>query len=202
MGGVGDAPTTTGGRTPLPLTCVPPVSSCCSFSVTKRSPVAAPAPTEGSGAGGVGDAPTTAGGPTPLPLTCVPPVTSAAGNAAGIPSPREDVAVAAEVAADPDEDMGGMPSPRGAADAAGVAAKIPPPREDVAAADGSGAAPGEDAVDGHGREEVTVPPPQVGTSPWKAWRRYPKVQCAEYVAMPAGVITLWVSEEWSLPEFM
>ena len=79
-----------------------------------------------------------------------------------------------------------MPPVRGAAYAAGVAAGIPPPREDVAAADGSDAALGEDAVDGHGREEVIAPPPQVGTSPWKAWRRYPKVQCAEYVAITAG----------------
>ena len=91
--------------------------------------------------------------------------------------------------------MGGINPPRGAADAAGGAAGIPPPREDVAAADRSGATPGEDAVDGHGREEVTAHPPQVGTSPWKAWRRYPEVQCAEYVAMPAGVTTLWVSED-------
>ena len=93
------------------------------------------------------------------------------------------------------------PPPRGAADAAGVAAGIPAPREDVVAAEGSGTAPDEDAVDSHGHEEVTAPPPQIGTSPWKAWRRYPKVQCAEYVAMPAGVMTLWVSEEWSLPVF-
>ena len=98
----------------------------------------------------------------------------AAGTAAGIPPPREDVTVVAEVAAAPDEDMGGMPPPRGAADAAGVAAGKPPPREDVAPANGSGAAPGEDAVDGHGLEEVIAPPPQVGISPWKAWRRYPK----------------------------
>ena len=39
---------------------------------------------------------------------------------------------------------------------------------------GSGAAPGEDAVDGHVLQEVIAPPPQVGTSPWKAWRRYSK----------------------------
>ena len=213
-------------------------------SVAKSSPVAAPAPTEGSDAGGVGDAPTTAGGPTLLPLTCVPPVTSAAGTAAGMPPPRKDVAAAADVAAAhdedmggmppprgaanaagaradesagrtssprediqdapaaaaPDEDMGGMPPQRGAADAAGVAAGIPPPREDVAVADGSGAASGEDAVDGHGCEEVTAPLSQVGTI-WKTWRRYPKVQYAKYVARPAGVMTLWESEEWSLPEF-
>ena len=58
----------------------------------------------------------------------------AVGTATGIPPPREDVATAAEVAAAPDEDMGGMPPPRGAADAAGAAAGKPPPREDVAAA--------------------------------------------------------------------
>ena len=98
----------------------------------------------------------------------------AAGTAAGIPPPREGVAAAAEVVAALDEDMGGMPPPRGAADAAGVAAEKPLPRQDVAAANGSGAAPGEDAVDGHGLEEVIAPPPQVGTSPRKAWRRYPK----------------------------
>ena len=272
-GGAGEA----AGNAPGPTGEVPPairetsastslrpqlVTNCsCFCSVAKRSPVAAPAPTEGSDVGGVGAAPTTAGGPTPLLLTYVPPVTSAAGTAAaipppredvaaaadvaaagtaaGIPPPREDVAVAADVTVAPDEDMGGMSPPRGAADAAGaradknaertpsprediqdapsaasdedmggmppprraadasgVAAGIPPPREDVAAADGSGAALGEDAVDAHGREEVIAPPlPQVGTSPWKAWRRYPKVQCAEYVAMPAGVMTLWVSEK-------
>ena len=62
------------------------------------------------------------------------------------------------------------PPPCGAADATGVAAGEPPPREDVAAANGLGAALGEDAVDDHGLEEVIAPPPQVGTSPWKAWR--------------------------------
>ena len=115
----------------------------------------------------------------------------AAGTAAGVPPPREDVA---EVVAAPDEDMGGMPPPRGAADAAGVAAGKSPPREDVAAANEvvtagtaagvpppredvaevvaapneSGAAPSEDAVDDHGLEEVIAPTPQ------RAWRRYPK----------------------------
>ena len=58
----------------------------------------------------------------------------AAGIATGIPPPREDVATAADVAAAPDEDLRGMPPPRGAADAAGVAAGKPPPRENVAAA--------------------------------------------------------------------
>ena len=67
----------------------------------------------------------------------------AAGTAAGVPPPREDVAAASEVGAAPDENMGGIPSPRGAADAAGVAAGNPPPREDVAAANGVGAAPDE-----------------------------------------------------------
>ena len=138
-----------------------------SCSIAKSYPIAAPASTEGSDAGGVGNAPTTAGGPTPLPLTCVPPVTSAAGTAAGIPPPREDVAAAADVAAAPDEGMGGMPPPRGAADAVGVAAGIAPPSEDVAAADGSGAAPGEDAVDGHGHEEVIAPPPRLAPPPAK-----------------------------------
>ena len=248
----------------------PPLVTSCSCPVAKSSPVAVSAVTEGSDAGGVGVAPITADGPTPLPLTCVPLVTSAAGTAAGIPPPREDVAGAAEVvaagtaagipppredvaaaaevvatgtaagipppredvaaaaevvaagtaagipppregvaaaaevvaagtaagipppregvaaaaevvaagtaagipppredvaavadvAAAPDEDMGGMPPPRGAADAAGVAAGKSPPRVDVAAANGSGAAPGEDAVDGHGLEEViaSLPP--------------------------------------------
>ena len=74
------------------------------------------------------------------------------GNAGRTPSPREDIQDVPAAAAAPDEGMGGIPSPRGAADAAGVAAGNPPPREDVAAANGSGAAPGEDAVDGHGRE--------------------------------------------------
>ena len=97
-----------------------------------------------------------------------------AGTAAGVPPPREDVAAVSEVGAAPDENMGGMPPPRGTADAAGVAAGKPPPREDVAAANGSGVTPGEGAVDDHGLEEVIAPPPQVGTSPWKAWRWYPK----------------------------
>ena len=205
----------------------PPLVTSCSCPVAKSSPVAVPAATEGSDAGGVGATPTTAGGLTPLPLTCVPPVTSAAGTAAGIPPPREDVAAAAEVvvagtaagvpppredvaevvaagtaagepplredvaevvaagnaagiplpredvaaiadvAAAPDEDTGGMPPPRGAADAAGVAAGKPPPREDVAAANGSGAAPGEDAVDDHGLEEVIAPPPKLVPPPGK-----------------------------------
>ena len=79
-------------------------------------------------------------------------------NAGRTPSPRKGIQDA-PAAAVPDEDMGRIPPPRGAADAAGVAAGIPQPREDVAAADGSGAAPGEDAVAGHGREEVTAPPP-------------------------------------------
>ena len=122
-GGAGEA----AGNAPVPTGEAPPAiretsastslrpplaTSCsCSYSVAKSSPVAAPAPTEGSDAGGVGDAPTTAGGPTLLPLTCVPPVTSAAGTAAGISPPREDVAAAADVAAAPDEDMGKMPPP-------------------------------------------------------------------------------------------
>ena len=132
-GGVGDAPTTAGDPTPLPLTCVPPVSFSCSCSVAKSSPVAAPAQTEGSDAGGVGGVSTIAGGPTPLPLLCDPPVTSAAGTAAGTPPPREDVTAAAHVAAAPDEEMEGMPSLRGAADAAGArvdenARRTPSPR--------------------------------------------------------------------------
>ena len=67
----------------------------------------------------------------------------ATGVAAGKPPPREDVASANEVGAAPDENMGGMPPPRGAADAAGVAAGKPPPREDVASANEVGAAPDE-----------------------------------------------------------
>ena len=121
-------------------------------------PVAVPAATEGSGAGGVGAEGTAAEIPPPREdfaagttvvaagtATGIPPPREdvAAGTATGIPPPREDVATAAEVAAAPDEDMGGMPPPRGAADAAGVAAGKPPPREDVAAANGVGAAPDE-----------------------------------------------------------
>ena len=127
----------------------------------------------------------------------------AAGVAVGKPSPREDVASANGVGAALDENMGGMPPPRGAADAAGVGAGKPPPREDVAAANGSGAAPGEDAVDDHGLEEVIAPPPQVGTSPWKAWRWYPKgipvnlipicLGASYKVLMFAGPRELWKS---------
>ena len=127
----------------------------------------------------------------------------AAGVAVGKPSPREDVASANGVGTAPDENMGGMPPPRGAADAAGVGAGKPPPREDVAAANGSGAAPGEDAVDDHGLEEVIAPPPQVGTSPWKAWRWYPKgipvnlipicLGASYKVLMFAGPRELWKS---------
>ena len=67
-------------------------------------PVAVPAATEGSGAGGVGAAGTAAEIPPPREDVAV-------GTATGIPPPREDVATAAEVAAAPDEDMGGMPPP-------------------------------------------------------------------------------------------
>ena len=90
-------------------------------------PVAVPAAAEGSGACGVGAAGTAAEIPPPREDV-------AAGTATGIPPPREDVSTAAEVAAAPDKDMGGMPPPCGAADAAGVAAGKPPPRKDVATA--------------------------------------------------------------------
>ena len=117
---------------------------------------------------------TAAGVPPPREDVAAVSEVGAAGTAAGKPPPREDVAAGSEVGAAPDENMGGMPPPRGTADAAGVAAGKPPPREDVAAANGSGVAPGEDAVDDHGLEEVIAPPPQVGTSPWKACRWYQK----------------------------
>ena len=48
-----------------------------------------------------------------------------------------------DIGAAPDENMGGMPPPRGAADAAGVAAGKPPPREDVASTNEVGATPDE-----------------------------------------------------------
>ena len=119
-----------------------PLVTSCSCPVANSSPVAVPVATEGSDVGGVGAASTAAGGPTPLPLTCVPlAVTSAAGTAAVIPPPREDVTVATEVVVASDENMGGMPPPRGAADAAGAAAGKLPPREDVASANEVGAAP-------------------------------------------------------------
>ena len=82
-------------------------------------PVAVPAATEGSGAGGVGAAGTAA--EIPLPREDVTAGTAAeipppredvaAGTATGLPPPREDVATAAEVTAASDEDMGGMPPP-------------------------------------------------------------------------------------------
>ena len=106
-------------------------------------PVDVPAATEGSGAGGVDAAGTAAEIPPPREDVAAGTVVVAAGTAAEIPPPREDVATAAEVAAAPDENMGGMPPPRGAADAAGVAAGKPPPCEDVATANGVGAAPDE-----------------------------------------------------------
>ena len=87
----------------------PSLVTSCSCPVANSSPVAVPVATEGSDVGGVGAASTTAGGPTPLPLTCVPLVTSAAGTAAVIPPPREDIAVTAEEVVAPDENMGGMP---------------------------------------------------------------------------------------------
>ena len=89
-------------------------------------PVAVPAATEGSGAGGVGAAGTAAEIPPPREdVTAgtavvaagtaaeIPPPREdvAAGTATGIPPPREDVTTTAEVAAAPDEDMGGMPPP-------------------------------------------------------------------------------------------
>ena len=82
-------------------------------------PVAVPAATEGSAAGGVG----------------------AAGTAAEIPPPREDVAAGTAVV--PAGTAAEMPSPREDV-AAGTATGIPPPREDVATTAEVAAAPDED----------------------------------------------------------
>ena len=175
MGGVGDAPTTAGGPTPLPLTCVPPVISAA------RTAAGIPPPREDvTAAANVATAGIAAGIPPPredvagaADEAAAPdenmvemPLRRGAADAAGAragenagrpPSPREDIQDAPAAASD--EDMGGMPPARGAAYAAGVATGIPPPREVVVAADGSGAALGEDVVDGHGRKEVIAPPP-------------------------------------------
>ena len=95
-------------------------------------------------------------------------------NAGRTPSPHEDIQDAPAAATAPNEGMGGMPPPLGAADAAGVVAGKLPPREDVAAANGSGAVPGEDAVDGHGREEVIAPPPPSWHLPLKSLATIPE----------------------------
>ena len=154
MSGGPDAPGPTGEVPPAirktsgSTSLRPSLVTSCSCPVAESPPVAVPAATEGSDASGVGAAPTTAGGLTPLPLTCVPPVTSAAGTAAGIPPPREDVAAVAEVVTagtaagttPPREDVATVAE----VVAAGTAAGIPPPREDVAAAAEVAAAPDED----------------------------------------------------------
>ena len=126
-------------------------SGCsCSCSVAKRSPVAAPAPTEGSDAGGVGDAPTPAGGPTPLPLTCAPPVSCscfcsvAKSSPVAAPAPTEG-SDAGGVGDAPTTAGGSIPLPLTCmppvTSGAGTAAGIPPSREDVAAAADVAAAP-------------------------------------------------------------
>ena len=68
---------------------------------------------------------TAAGVPPPREDVAAVSEVGAAGTAAGVPPPREDVASVSEVGAAPDENMGGMPRPRGTADAAGVAAGKP-----------------------------------------------------------------------------
>ena len=124
-------------------------------------PVAVPAATEGSGAGGVGAAGTAAEIPPPREDI-------SAGTATRIPPSRKDVATAAEGAAAPDEDMGGMPPLRGAADAAGVAAGKPPPRENVAAAnevDVAGTAAGVPPPREDVAEAVAAPDENMGGMP-------------------------------------
>ena len=74
-------------------------------------PVAVPAAAEGSGAGGVGAAGTAVVAAGTAAEISPPREDVAAGTTTGIPPPRENVATAAEIAAAPDEDMGGMPPP-------------------------------------------------------------------------------------------
>ena len=136
-GGVGATPTTAGGPTPLPLTCVPPVTSAAGTAAVippPREDVAAAAKVVVAG--------TAAGIPPPREDVAAVAEVVVAGTAAGIPPPREDVAevVAAGTAV-------GIPPPRedvAEVVAAGTAAGIFPPREDVAAVADVAAAPHED----------------------------------------------------------
>ena len=141
-GAAGNAPGPTGEVPPAiretsdSTSLHPPLAtSCsCSCSIAKSSPVAAPAPTEGSDAGGVGDAPTTAGGPTPLPLTCVPPVSCSCSCS---DAKRSPVATPAPTEG---SDAGGVGDTPTIPPAVRTCSRLhvchlsPPPREDVAAA--------------------------------------------------------------------